>query len=334
MEYESVKADYDAPWKEALTLYFEQFLNFFFPDIHSQIDWSQPYQSLDKELLELGRDSDIGTQFPDKLFEVTLITGNPLRILIHVEVQSQYDKDFTQRIYQYNYRAFDQYNKPVVSIAILGDDTPTWRPTEYVYILDGYELKLKFPTVKLLDYQTRWEELESEQNPFALMAMAHLKTQATNRKMVERKQWKWTLIRSLFERGYSREEVENLFRFIDRMMSLPKQLEQQLRTELITYREERQMPFISPMEELIREEAMEQGLEQGIQRGLEQGTLRNQRENILELLQVRFGEVPPSVVEAVNRLEEIPTLKQLLRQTISVGSIAEFEQLLNPSTNS
>ena len=59
------------------------------------------------------------------------------------------------------------------------------------------------------------------------------------------------------------------------------------------------MPFISPMEELIREEAMEQGLEQGIQ----QGTLRSQRENILDLLQVRFGEVPPSVVEAVNRLE-------------------------------
>ncbi|MCT7958376.1 transposase [Laspinema palackyanum] len=330
MEYESVKADYDGPWKEALNLYFEQFLSFFFPDIHSQIDWSQPYQSLDKELLELGRDSEVGTQFPDKLFEVKLITGQLLWILIHVEIQSQYIKDFNQRIYQYNYRAFDQYNKPVVSIAILGDDTASWRPTEYAYTLGRYELKLKFPTVKLLDYQTQWEQLESEQNPFALMVMAHLKTQATNRQMEERKQWKWTLIRSLFDRGYSREEVENLFRFIDRMMSLPKQLEQQLRTQLIEYREERQMPFISPMEELIQEEAMERGL----QRGLEQGTLRNQRENILELLQVRFGEVPQSVVEAVNRLEEIPTLKQLHRQTISVGSIAEFEQLLNPSTDS
>ncbi|MCT7970426.1 hypothetical protein NG799_29365 [Laspinema sp. D1] len=159
MKYESVKADYDAPWKEAITLYFEQFLKFFFPDIHSEIDWSQPYQSLDKELLELGRDSELGTQFSDKLFEVKLISGHPLWILIHGEVQSQYVKDFSQRIYQYNYRAFDQYNKPVVSIAILGDDTASWRPTEYAYTLGGYELKLKFPTVKLLDYQTRWEEL-------------------------------------------------------------------------------------------------------------------------------------------------------------------------------
>ncbi|MCT7960642.1 transposase [Laspinema sp. D1] len=330
MEYESVKADYDAPWKEAITLYFEQFLKFFFPDIHSEIDWSQPYQSLDKELLELGRDSELGTQFPDKLFEVKLISGNPLWILIHGEVQSQYVKDFSQRIYQYNYRAFDQYNKPVVSIAILGDDTASWRPTEYAYTLGGYELKLKFPTVKLLDYQTRWEELESEQNPFALMVMAHLKTQATHRKMDERKQWKWILIRSLFERGYSRKEVENLFRFIDRMMTLPKQLEQQLRTQIIEYREERQMPFISPMEELIQEEAMERGIEQGLQ----QGTLQTQRENILDLLQVRFGEVPQSLLEAVNGLEDITTLKQLLRQTISVGSLSEFEQLLDSSTNS
>ncbi|MCT7964542.1 transposase, partial [Laspinema sp. D1] len=102
----------------------------------------------------------------------------------------------------------------------------------------------------------------------------------------------------------------------------PKQLEQQLRTQIIEYREERQMPFISPMEELIQEEAMEQGI------------LKNQRENILDLLQVRFGEVPQSVVEAVNRLEDITILKQLHRQTISVGFLAEFEQLLNPSTDS
>ena len=31
----------------------------------------------------------------------------------------------------------------------------------------------------------------------------------------------------------------NLFRFVDRMMSLPQELEQQLRTEVIRYREER-----------------------------------------------------------------------------------------------
>jgi len=32
--------EYDSPWKDILTDYFEQFLVFFFPDIALKIDWS------------------------------------------------------------------------------------------------------------------------------------------------------------------------------------------------------------------------------------------------------------------------------------------------------
>jgi hypothetical protein len=179
---------------------------------------------------------------------------------------------------------------------------------------------MEFPTVKLLDYENRWEELESEQNPFALMVRAHLKTQATTGKMAERQQWKWTLIRSLFEKGYTRDEMVNLFRFVDRMMSLPQELEQQLRTEVIRYREERQMPFLSPMEELIQEEAREQGRQEGMVEKL--------RENILKILQIRFGELSPEVLEAVNGIEEMDILNSLLEQAIAIPSIAEFQVFL------
>ncbi|WP_166482641.1 hypothetical protein [Scytonema sp. UIC 10036] len=48
-----VKADYDNPWKEALTEYFEPFLEFFFPQVHALIDWSRTPQSLDKELQQI-----------------------------------------------------------------------------------------------------------------------------------------------------------------------------------------------------------------------------------------------------------------------------------------
>jgi hypothetical protein len=36
-------------------------------------------------------------------------------ILIHIEVQSQYDSQFTLRMYIYNYRIFDLYGQKVVS---------------------------------------------------------------------------------------------------------------------------------------------------------------------------------------------------------------------------
>lgn len=154
------------------------------------------------------------------------------------------------------------------------------------------------------------------------MVMAHLKTQATSANMEERQQWKRVLFRLLLSKGYSREQVVNLFRFVDRMMKLPKELEEQLTTEIIEGREERQMPFMSQFEEIAQE------------KGMERGTQRTQRENTLAILEVRFGEVPPSVVEAVNGIEDISILTQLHRQAIAIGSVAQFQQLLNEVTES
>jgi hypothetical protein len=43
-------ANYDEPWKEALSEYFEAFLGFFFPEVHQLIDWTKIPESLEKEL--------------------------------------------------------------------------------------------------------------------------------------------------------------------------------------------------------------------------------------------------------------------------------------------
>jgi hypothetical protein len=73
----------------------------------------------------------------------------------------------------------------------------------------------RFPIVKLLDYQSRWSELEESQNPFAIVVMAHLKTKETKKDLPARKEWKFTLTRMLYEREYEREDIINLFRFLD-----------------------------------------------------------------------------------------------------------------------
>jgi len=104
-------------------------------------------------------------------------------------------------MYTYNYRLFDRYNRRVASLAVLGDDNPVWRPSEFGYTLFGCRASLEFPTVKLLDYAPRWEELAASRNPFAVVVLAHLKTLATHRDAPERLRWKLNLIRSLYEGG-------------------------------------------------------------------------------------------------------------------------------------
>ena len=71
-------------------------------------------------------------------------------MLIHVEVQGQPEVGFPKRMYTYNYRIFDRYDRPVVSLAILSDDQPNWHPKQFSYALWGSEVSLKFGTAKLL----------------------------------------------------------------------------------------------------------------------------------------------------------------------------------------
>lgn len=315
-EFNEPQVDYDSPWKQALEEYFEPFLALCFPQVHSLIDWSRPPDSLDKELQQIMREAESGKLIADKLFKVWQLGGEETWILIHVEVQSQEKSDFAKRMYQYNYRSFDLYERPVISLAVLGDERSSWRPSAYGYALGGCRVSLEFPVIKLLDYNAHWQDLEESSNPFAVMVMAHLKTKATRGNPQQREQWKWNLVRGLYDRGYHREDIMKLFRLLDWMMSLPEQLQRRFEVKLTSYQEERQMPVLSRME----------------LRGMQAGILQTARESVLEVLDVRFEVVPTEVIEAVKQIEDPSVLKRLHRQAISITSIEEFQQVLEQST--
>ncbi|HEY9653723.1 MAG TPA: hypothetical protein V6C95_23880 [Coleofasciculaceae cyanobacterium] len=203
---------------------------------------------------------------------------------------------------------------------MLGDEQAAWRPSAYGYAIGCCELNLRFPVAKLLDYEAQWQLLEESLNPFAALTMAHLKTKATRNEPQERKQWKWSLVRRLFEQGYSREDIVQLFRLIDWMMVLPEELQQEFREELRRYQEESQMPLLSRIELKAKQE--------GIQEGIQEGMLETLRENTIAILDVRFSEVTPEVIELINTIENVSLLKQLLRQAIAIPSIEEFQQVV------
>ncbi|MDY7004673.1 MAG: hypothetical protein SWX82_12115 [Cyanobacteriota bacterium] len=317
-----ITANYDEPWKAAISEYFESFLSFFYPEIHVSINWQKKPVSLDKELEQITASATTEKRYADKLFQAWLLDDREIWILIHIEVQSQYDREFSQRMFIYNYRAFDLYHKPVISLAILGDENPSWRPNSYEYGLGNSQMRLDFSIVKLLDYQ--WEELESNNNPFAMIVMAHLKTKSTTSNLTEREQWKWQLVRSLYEKGLTKFDIINLFKFIDKMMTLPPELESNFQTKINQYEEEQRMEFLSTIEEL----AMERGQQIGQERGQEIGAKATCRQNILDLLEKRFNSLPETLIKAINEINDLALLKQLHLETITVSSVAEFEDLI------
>lgn len=304
-----VKADYDGAWKEGVEQYFEPFLAFFFPEIQAEIDWTRGYEFLDQELQQLIRESEIGKQFVDKLIKVWLNDGKETWLLIHLEIQSQVDTGFARRMFSYHYRIFDRYGQEVVSLAILGDSQASWRPQEYSYGRWGCRLSLQFPTVKLLDYQPRWLELEASDNPFAVLVMAHLRTQATTKDLTGRLRWKLSLVKRMYELGYSRDKILQLFDLIDRLMALPPNLDLNFKTELQRFEAEQKMRYVSSIERL--------GISEGIQ------------QSIASILEARFNYVPPELVEQLNQIYDNESLKRLLKQAMTTISIAEFQQQLS-----
>ncbi len=314
--------DYDNPWKEALEQYFEQCMALFFPQAAAEIDWSKGYEFLDKELQQIAPEAMTGQRTVDKLVKVwKRASGEEAWILIHIEVQSQVDSNFPERMYIYNYRIFDRYQRRVASFAILGDDSPTWRPDRYRYELWGCRVTLEFPTVKLLDYQTHWAELEQSANPFAVVVMAHLHTQATRHQPQERYNLKWRLTRGLYERGYSKKDVRLLFRFIDWLMALPPDLHIVFNEQLLVYEGDKKMPYISGVERMV--------IEREVKREVEQSVLQQSRDHIIEIIKVRFTDAPQKLVDSLEAITNPNILDRLHRQAITIESVESFQKVVD-----
>src|SRR5262249_49248143 len=142
-------------------------------------------------------------------------------------------------MYVYNYRIFDRYDREVISLAILADDDPAWRPSHYGYGRWGFRVDIEFPIVKLLDYAPHWQVLEADPNPFATVGPAHLKTLETRRSPADRQAWKVRLVKGLYERGIGPEDVRRLFRFIDWIMEIPEALDRLFWREITAYEQEK-----------------------------------------------------------------------------------------------
>jgi hypothetical protein len=308
------RTDQDSPWKRILQQYFQEAIEFFLPNIAKLVDWTQPPEFLDKEFVKIAPDAKLGRRFADQLVRVKLKRGKDLVLLLHVEIQAAPEKQFAERIFVYSLRIFDYFRQPAVSVAILCDASPTWRPRQYGFSLPGTTLNFEFSMVKLLDYRDRMAELDASHNPFAVVVKAHLKLQETKKDSLARKTSKMQLIRQLYEAGYNAEQVLNLFNFLDWVLVLPKRLDAEFWIELKAYEEERQMPYITSVERI----GFERGVKEEAQRSLER-----QRSLIIRQLTRKVGTLPDSLLTKIDVLP-IAHLESLGEALLDFESIEDL----------
>jgi hypothetical protein len=259
-----VRANHDSAWKDILDVYFKEFMEFFYSDIAKKIDWSVPYETLDKELPSITIDAMLGKRFVDMLFKVTTLEGKEEVLLIHVEVQGQKEDKFPLRLFQYYYRIFEKRGQSILTLAILTDGNKSWHPKSYQKEVFGFPVvNFNFWTHKLLDYSDKKKALETSNNPFAIVVLVHLIFLETKKDPEGRFRMKLQLTRRLYDKGYGRDYVINLLKVIDWALVIPENLELEYKQKLHELEEEKNMSYVTSFERLSRQEGLEQGLEQG-----------------------------------------------------------------------
>jgi len=287
---------YDSPWKRAIEHYFPEFMGFYFPDAHAEIDWSKGYVFLDQELRAVVQDAELGTRVVDRLVRVNVLNGDENWIYIHVEVQGTKQAEFAERMLVYNYRVYDRYKRPVASLAVLADEHKQWKPTSYGLSVLGCKLTLEFPVAKLTDYENKLDELLASDNAFGWITAAHILTQQTRKQHQERYEAKLRLVRILYERHWDKQRVIDLFYVVDWLMQLPEWLNSQVWQELETIEEKEKVQYITSVERI--------GIAKGIAKGIATGRVEGESRILRRQLERRFGVLPQWASEQLESAKE------------------------------
>ncbi|MTV37174.1 DUF4351 domain-containing protein [Duganella radicis] len=193
----------------------------------------------------------------------------------------------------YNDRISEAYGLPVVSLALLADEHPNWRPRHFRQQLQGTVKEFIFRTAKLLDHVVDIDALEASSNPIAWVTLAHWLTQQAHHDPDKLYAAKVHLTRLLPDPYHQR--------YLRAISRLEKEHEMREYNQL-------EQTFIDNGIKI----GLKQGIEKGIEKGIEQGLQRGRKEEAVLLLErqleLRFGPLP-----------------QTARKKLAKASVAQLE---------
>ncbi len=318
-------SDYDGAWKETIRLHLPEAIQKGFPAFANLIDWNCEPTWLDKEISQIIGRFGHRSREVDLLFKVRLLDGRDQWILCHLEIQTQFEPDFSFRIDLYNAGLKWMFQQDVVTLVILADLRPDWRPNVHRFELADFRSVREFPICKLLDrFATDWID---DKSLVVQVARAQIAALRTSSDPDARFNAKTQLVRNLYTMGYTSDSIREIFRLIDWMMRLRPDLDRRFMSELVTFEEENRMPYVTSIERMAKEDGFEKGLEKGLEKGREQGSATL----LLRILTRKFGSLPEDVQQQIRqlKLEQSQELGEALLDIKSVEDLGIWLKTTN-----
>ncbi|HHY72846.1 MAG TPA: Rpn family recombination-promoting nuclease/putative transposase [Bacillus bacterium] len=282
--------DHDRLFKELLQNFFQEFVELFFPEHYIHIDFSH-LKFLSQELftdIVKGEKRKIDILAETKLKDIDAL------ILIHVEPQSYFQKEFHERMFIYFSRLYEKYRKPIFPIAIFSYNDNK-EVSDYLII--------EIPTFKMVEFRYSqihlikmdWRKFIGSNNPVAATLLSKM-----GYRREERIQVKLEFLRMISRMELNPAKMELLFGFFETYLQLNEE-EEKLMQEEITRLPEEDAKAILRLPNSYFEKGLEQGIEKGMEKGIEKIVREMYKKGLPEELISELSKLP---------IEQIREIKQ------------------------
>ncbi|MCP4405650.1 MAG: Rpn family recombination-promoting nuclease/putative transposase [bacterium] len=298
-------------------------------------------EQIEPETLEYRKDSFVDRElqeyYSDLLFKIDLSDSSTAYLYILLEHKSYQDKGTACQLLRYIGNIWDMAKKneedtryPVVIPVVLYHGESGWRygtslqavvsyPDSFTRFLPDFEYVLCDASAY------RDEEIRGTVTlQVALLLFRHI----FREDLRERLPGILTLLRDLAQQQAGREFLETVIRYV--LSAAPKN---HLSRHDVQETVKNTIPQIGgeimvTIADTLIEEGFEKGIEKGLEAGMQRGILQNAREDLFDVLEIRFLAVPQTLVKTIERVQETPILKILHRKAVQAESLEVFERFL------
>jgi predicted transposase YdaD len=306
------------------------FLRWEIPTALSQkIDWNQLQ-------IEPGTfiDSHYRHTESDLLFSAPLADSDCLLYLLF-EHQTTQDRTLALRLLRYMVRIWESWLKthpapsqmPVILPIVLAQNAEVWELSpQFANLLDipkGLEDCLR---ASVPDFTFRLVQLAAlpfdaiRGTPAGIMTLRIMKAERVA-KLLDDTVWDEALMMQL-----PRETLELLIRYMLRADIDKDAFDRKVRSITQPELQITTMTLADQLREEGLQKGLQKGIEKGLQKGLQKGLEKGLQEGILEALEIRFGQIPAGLSEAVTAVDDLARLRCLHKASIQAPTLEDFSR--------
>ena len=298
-EEKKIFHDHDQLFKTLIDTFFEDFMKLFFPEVHDYINFNT-VRPLSEEVF-----TDIFSgehRRADIVIEAN-VRGEDSVIIIHVESQSTYEKNFHERMFLYYNLLYNRYRKPILPIAVYSYGEKRLGQSEYVMSFPFFKvIQFNFLTVQLSTMD--WRKYLKNENPLAAALLSKMGYTEDERIQVKKE---FFIMMTRLE--LSDAETYFLIGFFERYLKLSEEEEVKLMEELKQSEDwEAIMRLPISYEERGKKIGREEGREEGRAEGREEGREKERMEIAKELIKAKM---PIDFIHKTTKLAE-KQIKELI----------------------